>query len=146
MARFELSLQGTKFDVLKRALIDFFEHHQQLFNTDCYEVQSEVPIEVFTEFVEALQTSPYRIPVITEMNVRSLALLGKEFFLDLLSNACEPILRELNSVADPEIPGTSEDEGIKTRLSKLERTVAALLSSVKAIEIALAERSKQTSK
>jgi hypothetical protein len=134
MARFELCLQGTKFDVPKRIIIDFFEHHPQLFNTDCYEVQSNVPIKVFTEFVEALETNPDLIPVITETNVQSLALLASEFFHDVLTVECERLLSQFRSVADSEIHGTSTDELIKTRLSALEHTVEALWAKCESIE------------
>jgi hypothetical protein len=134
MARFELCLQGTKFDVPKRILIAFFEQHPQLFNTDCYEVQSSVPIEVFTEFVEALETNPDHIPVITETNVQSLALLANEFFHGVLTAECERVLSQFPSVADSEIHGTSTDELIKTRLSALEHTVEALWAKCESIE------------
>jgi hypothetical protein len=78
-SNFQLDFQGTKFTVPKASLFNLFEHRQDLFVKTRYEVQSAVPLNVFEEFVKALETGTKL--TVTNENAASLSLLAKEFWL-----------------------------------------------------------------
>jgi hypothetical protein len=87
---FELSFHGTNFIIQKGKIINLFENHPDLITSSCYNVQSNVPIEIFEIFVKTLETGT-KVSV-TNGNVDSLILLAEEFCLQELIAECS-ILR-----------------------------------------------------
>jgi uncharacterized coiled-coil protein SlyX len=83
---FNLYFNGTKFRVPKGNLIDLFEHQRDLFDATSYKVQSSVPVEVFEEFVKALETGG-KVRV-TKENAGSISILAQEFWLEDLLAEC----------------------------------------------------------
>jgi hypothetical protein len=86
---FILLFHGIEFTIPKGNLIDFFEHRPELITTECYEVQSSVPLEIFEAFVKTLETGE-NISV-TDENADPISLLAKEFCLDELLSKCTAI-------------------------------------------------------
>jgi hypothetical protein len=120
---FSLFLQGTKFNVPKDNLSNFFEHHPELVKSSRYDVQSPISFEIFKVFVKSLETGT-KITV-TKANASELSLLAQEFWLDGLLSECSAVL------------AVSASEFITTlfnRISKLENKVETLRSHVSSLQ------------
>jgi hypothetical protein len=86
MADISLVFDQTAYAVPRKSIFELLNHDRSLLDAATYAVQSSVPREVFTVFLDSLKTQT-KIAV-TNANAVPLALLAKEFCLSELISDC----------------------------------------------------------
>jgi hypothetical protein len=123
MTTFDLTFQQAKFPVPRGVLINFFERHPDIFHETSYEVRSSVPLEIFQEFIQGLESGKQM--EVTKQNAGAVALLAQEF-------GCSSLLA-VAAAQIPVIDGKMVQESIaelSERISNLEHKVLSGVCSV----------------
>jgi hypothetical protein len=139
MATFNLLLGDSVFTVSKKDILNhckFFDIHSDLYSQQSYRVQTDVPVDIFRQFIAILQKK--QSISITIENVLGLSRLADEFSVPSLHNDCRIVMAPIEVSARLSAIESSIAEfshfraSAESRLRDLESRLASEISALKA--------------